>query len=123
MIKSLLLVGLGGFAGSIARWSISLFMAQTSLFPTPWPTFLINLSGSFLLGLLLASLPQQGVYSAEWRLLLATGFCGSFTTFSTFSVENLQLIQQSEYSIALLYIGLSLAGGIAFAATGYWLGR
>ena len=123
MLKSLLLVGLGGFAGSIARWSISLLMTQTASPQAPWPTLLINLSGSFLLGLLLASFTQQGMHSAEWRLLLATGFCGSFTTFSTFSVENLQLIQQSEYGIALLYIGCSLAGGVACATAGFWLGR
>ncbi len=117
------MVGLGGFAGSIARWTISLLMTQHTTFHSPWPTLFINLCGSLLLGFLLASLSQQGLYSAEWRLILATGFCGSFTTFSTFSVENLQLIQQGQYSTALLYTGSSLLGGIALAAAGFWVGR
>lgn len=122
-MNSLLLVGMGGFAGSVARWGLSLLMEQNTFFQTPWITLLINLGGSFLLGFLLASLSQQGLYSAEWRLLLATGFCGSFTTFSTFSLENLQLIQQGNYGTALLYSGCSLLGGLAVAAAGFWLGR
>ncbi len=118
------LVGLGGFLGSILRWALSVWMMrmQVQMQGTsfPWGTLTVNMAGSFLLGVLLG---LGNTLPPGWRLLLAAGFCGSFTTFSTFSLENIQLIQQGQHSLAFGYIGISLATGLSLAWTGLFLTR
>lgn len=118
MIKNLLLVGLGGSIGSMARYAVSLII-KTKLFP--YATLSINIMGSFIIGLLFAmSIKEQGM-SDNWKLFLATGICGGFTTFSAFSLENMGLLQSGKVGMALTYIILSVILGIAATFLGYKL--
>ncbi len=105
MIKNLLLVGLGGGIGSMLRWSVGLI---TSRSPSAFPlaTFVVNIIGAILIGLVYGYLEKNGNNDAV-KLILITGFCGGFTTFSAFSFENFQLIQSGLWHIATAYILLS----------------
>lgn len=123
MIKSILLVGLGGFLGSTMRWALSAWMMQLSSLFLPWGTLTVNLSGSFLIGILYGLASQNSALTPDWRLFLATGFCGSFTTFSTFSLESMQLLQQGQYPSAFSYMGISLLAGLGLAIAGTYLAR
>lgn len=123
MFKTLLIVGLGGFAGSAARYCCH-FMAGKYL-PSAFPfgTFTINIAGSLLIGLIAGLAEKGGWLSPEWRFLLATGFCGGFTTFSSFSLENLELLRDGHYGTAGLYIVSSVLFGILAALAGLWIGK
>ncbi|MBS1569895.1 MAG: fluoride efflux transporter CrcB [Bacteroidetes bacterium] len=116
-----LIVGLGGFLGSVARYLASTQL--TRLFPAtfPWGTFAVNVIGSLIIGLVFGFSQRYNWASPEWRLFLATGFCGGFTTFSTFAYENLQLIQSGNYGLFALYATASVVLCIAGAALGYFL--
>src|SRR5690606_16353945 len=123
-ITTILLVGAVGFLGSVARYVtvISVDRKFSSLFP--YGTAAVNIAGSFLLGLILAGIMKKtGSYSEEWKLFLATGFCGGFTTFSAFAGENLVLFQQKFPGTALFYIAFSLIGGLLAVWGGYALAR
>ena len=114
MSKNIILVLLGGGIGSVIRYLISYFFNkyQTTFFP--WPTFIANSLGCFLIGLFFAYTLKNNVQSETLKLLLITGFCGGFTTFSTFSLDNLQLIQNQNYPLAITYtISSLLIGTIA----------
>lgn len=85
----------------------------------PYATFAVNIIGSFIIGLVFAlSIKEEGL-SASWKLFLATGICGGFTTFSAFSLENMGLLQSGKYGMAIIYITLSIVLGIAAAFLGY----
>lgn len=119
-MKSLLLVGVGGFIGSIARYLVSKLNVSLSLFSIPVGTLLVNICGSFLIGMF-AALATRGIISAETRLLLVVGLCGGFTTFSTFSNENLTLIQTGHAGVAIVYACISVALGLLAVVLGYKL--
>lgn len=109
------LVGLGGAAGANARYWLGLwFRQQPWAAHFAWGTLVINVSGSLLLGVVAAGFRDRG---GPGFLLLGTGFCGGYTTFSTFSLEVAEAIQKGRWDLAALYAGSSVAGGlIAFAA-------
>ncbi len=109
------LIGLGGAIGANARYWLGLwFRAQPWAAEFPWGTLVINVSGSLVLGLVAALFKDRG---GPAYLLLGTGFCGGYTTFSTFSLEVAEAIQKGRWDLALLYAGSSVvAGFIAFAA-------
>ena len=117
MWQNIIFVGLGSIVGGVSRDFISEWSRH--LFPSsfPWGTFIVNIAGCFLLGLL------SGFFTSHpapvYRLFFTVGFCGSFTTFSTFSFENLQLLSNKAYGLFSLNIGLSLILGILFAGLGY----
>lgn len=123
MIKNILFVGLGGFTGSIARYLMYVFVDKnlTSLTPL-WSTFLVNMLGSAILGFIVG-LSIKSPINPDTRLLLSVGFCGSFTTFSTFAVENLQLLQEKHWIHSGTYLLASIAIGIAAAFLGYSIGK
>ena len=119
MIRELIAVGIGGAAGSAARYAISCWMlAGHTLLGFPAGTFAVNAAGSLLIGILLESLSSA---AAGW--LRVTGFCGGFTTFSTFSADAVRLLRAGDYGPAAAYIVLSAAVCIAFAALGMWIGH
>jgi CrcB protein len=115
MIKNFLLVGLGGALGSMLRYAVYLSITVKHF---PYGTFLVNITGSFIIGLVLALSLKDESFLNNWKVFLATGICGGFTTFSSFTAENVALLQNGKYGIALLYITLSIVLGIAAA----WLG-
>lgn len=118
MIRELFAVGLGGAAGSIVRYVLSAgLLAGHSLLGFPAGTFAVNVAGSLLIGILLETTSSA---AAGW--LLIVGFCGGFTTFSTFSADTVRLLRAGDYGPAAAYIVLSVAVCIAFTALGMWLG-
>lgn len=122
MVKQLLLVGIGGGAGSIFRYLASILAGrQASGFP--WATFLVNISGCLLIGLLAGLAARCEIIGADLKLLFITGFCGGYTTFSTFSAENLKLLNSGNWGLALLYIAASLAVGLAAVCLGNLLSK
>jgi CrcB protein len=110
------LVALGAAVGANLRYWIG-FFAHASTRDWPWPTLLINVLGSMLLGGFAASALERG-WGDGWRLLIAVGLCGGFTTFSTFSFEAIDLILRKNYSVAAQYAAASLILCLA----GCWLG-
>ena len=112
----LFLVGLAGFAGVVARYLISTPFHGTAL---PWVTVGINVSGSFLLGVLVSS----HSFSTDVRTIVGVGFLGGFTTFSTFSVQAFLDIEAGEPLRALVYVAASVLLGLTAAAAGYYVGR
>lgn len=123
MLRNILLVGLGGFFGSIARYLTYLLVDKN--LSTNWPvaTLSVNILGSLILGLIYGLLVKSVVINPDTRLLLAVGFCGSFTTFSTFAYENLQLLQQRDIFTMILYTGLSVLIGLLAAYGGFLIGK
>jgi CrcB protein len=117
MIKNIILVGLGGMIGSVLRYLAGHFIRHDSF---PYATFTVNIVGSLLIGLIMGVASREEGF-ANWRLFLATGLCGGFTTFSAFAWENLQLLDQQRYSAFMLYVTGSLLIGIGAVTVGYWL--
>ncbi len=118
MSKILLLVGCGGFIGSVARFWCQQLALKHLVLTFPYGTFFVNISGSFLIGLIYGLSEKGGWLTPEWRFFLATGFCGGFTTFSTFSYESLTLMREGNYLNLGLYIALSVFLGLAAAFLG-----
>lgn len=107
------LVGIGSFLGGISRYYSQQIVARFFPSPFPYATFAVNVSGCFLIGVIYGLSARGNVLSPEWRLFLATGFCGGFTTFSTFSYESVNLIHDREFVYLSLYVALSVIVGIA----------
>ncbi|MDR0541553.1 MAG: fluoride efflux transporter CrcB [Dysgonamonadaceae bacterium] len=121
MIKQLILVGLGGGIGSVVRFLVSKIpFAQGSF---PWATLIVNIAGCFIIGLLIGLSVKHRFLDANMRILLVTGFCGGFTTFSTFSAENVYLYQSGDYLRLALYVLLSVIVGFAAVLLGLALSR
>ncbi|MDR1416919.1 MAG: fluoride efflux transporter CrcB [Prevotellaceae bacterium] len=118
MVKELLLVGLGGGAGSILRYLASRVTAKAGLLSFPAATLAVNVLGCFLMGVLVGMSLRAGWMDTAKKALLVTGFCGGFTTFSAFSLENVQLYQAGSYAALALYAAASIVAG--FAAV--WVG-
>lgn len=118
MLKNLLLVGLGGALGSMLRF-VSSLLITTRIFP--YATLVVNITGSFIIGIIFALSIKEVPLTANWKLFLATGICGGFTTFSAFSLENMGMLQSGKAGMALLYSGLSIVLGIAATFLGYQL--
>lgn len=106
-MASCLMVGIGGFFGSILRYLISLIpLGDQGTFP--YKTLITNIIGAFLIGLVVALSLKNASFNERYVLLLKTGFCGGFTTFSTFSQESVSLIQNGKGLLAILYIVASV---------------
>ena len=123
MYKLALLVGLGGFLGTIARFLSHQLVVR--FYPVVFPigTLAINLAGCLIIGVFYSWFEKNQVLSPEWRLFLTTGFCGGFTTFSAFTIESLLLMQHREYFYLSIYVAVSVIGGIAATFLGMWLMR
>lgn len=122
MAKTLLFIFLGGGAGSLLRYAVQLALHQRIIpFLFPWATLSVNLLGSFFIGLFYAWSARFNL-SDDTRLLLTTGLCGGFTTFSTFSHEGMAMLRQGFYGTFILYVTLSVLLGISAAFAGGWAG-
>ena len=119
MIKNLLIIGTGGFLGSIARYLISQLNLTVSFHSIPVGTLTVNVAGSFLIGFLTGIAEKSMILTPEWRLFLMVGLCGGFTTFSAFANENLMLIHNGQGLVVLLYTGLSIFLGFLAVYLGY----
>jgi CrcB protein len=111
-----LLVAVGGALGSVLRYGCSKWLNGPAF---PYGTFAVNIAGGFLIGVLWALFANEA--GEEKRLLFITGFCGGFTTFSAFSIEGLQLLQQSKFTTFFLYTFATIIFGIAATYTGFKL--
>lgn len=120
-MKFLLIVGLGGGLGSIARYLSQRFVAQYFPLSFPYGTFLVNILGSFLIGIFFAISEKTNVLSPEVRLFITAGFCGGFTTFSTFSLDGLMLLRDAQYLYFGLFVVLSVLLGLAATIAGVML--
>lgn len=111
-------VGMAGALGALCRWMIGLLLdGIPSLFP--FATLGVNLAGSFLLGYLTSGYLKKTTRPLAWKMAVGTGFIGSFTTFSTFSLETVQLLNAEQFGLAFIYILVSMFGGLLLALLGY----
>lgn len=117
MIQQWVLVGLGGAAGSMLRFAGQKLLPAQSF---PYGTFAVNITGCLLIGIFWA-LFQKGLLHTEGRLLLMTGLCGGFTTFSAFTLESIQLLQSGRIIPFILYLTTSLTLGLLATFCGYKL--
>ena len=112
MIKNFLIVGLGGASGSMLRYAVQkIFKVQTAAaFPTG--TLLVNIAGCFLIGILWSLVSRSLTWNDEMKLLLMTGFCGGFTTFSAFTLEGIGLLKENKAALFFIYLTASVVGGL-----------
>jgi CrcB protein len=103
-----LVIGVGGFVGAIARYVLAVWIGQRWGRSFPLGTFVINVSGSFLIGLLMTLMAERFTENPQWRLLLVVGFLGAYTTFSTFEYETGALLKDGEW----LYAGVNVIGSV-----------
>ncbi len=117
-LKHIALVVIGSGTGGALRYVISILAPFKTTSRFPWSTFIVNVIGSLMMGLVIALLSKNTKSADEWKLLLTTGFCGGFTTFSAFAAENLALMKNGDYLNAFIYMILSLVLGIGAVAVG-----
>jgi CrcB protein len=119
MLKHVLLIGTGGFIGSVARYLVSRLNTQVEWLSIPVGTLAVNVLGSFLIGFLIGVSERSPVLTVELRMFLMVGLCGGFTTFSSFSGENLMLMRNGQFLPLFLYTGLSILLGFTAVYLGF----
>ena len=112
MYRILLFVGAGGFLGSIARYLSQQLVIKYYGDIFPLGTLIVNIAGCLLIGVLYGFMDRGKLLYPETRLFLTTGFCGGFTTFSAFSIENIIMLNKGEYFYVLIYVALSVILGL-----------
>lgn len=115
MLRNIIFVAFGGAMGSVFRY-VTAMIVSTKKFPAS--TFLVNIIGSFLIGILMGYLLKQ-TNNQNWQLLMVTGFCGGFTTFSAFSWDVILLMQQARYATAIFYVVATFVLSIFFCFLGF----
>lgn len=116
-MKTLLVIGIGGFFGTMARYLISMWVDKSTNFP--FGTLTVNVVGSFVMGIIMALSLKYFLISETWRLILGVGFLGALTTYSTFSFETLQLMHTQEWSKVAANILLNVCGTLLAVAAGW----
>ncbi|MCB0698759.1 MAG: fluoride efflux transporter CrcB [Chitinophagales bacterium] len=122
MLRALLMVGIGGFFGSVARYGVKLLTDKFLPDGFPYATLIVNLLGCFIIGLLFGMVGNKQIGNNTW-LVFATGFCGAFTTFSTFALENNVLAADGQSNSAIVYTVISLVVGLLLCRLGMGLVR
>jgi CrcB protein len=116
-------VAAGGAVGALARYGLDRLIERRSFSIFPWSTFAINVSGCFVVGLVIGALVDRH-HAPQWiRAALVVGFCGAYTTFSTFAQETLDLTEANDYAVAIVNISASVIVGLAAVLLGNHLGR
>lgn len=123
MIKSILIVGIGSFFGGALRYAVSTLTKNLCGTEFPWGTLAVNLLGCLVLGVILGIFSRYSTSSSAWCLLLTTGFCGGFTTFSTFASESLQMVQNGNIWSFIGYVTISILAGVILVALGYTMAK
>ena len=118
-MKQLLLVGLGGFIGSIARFFISKLNLHWHFLSIPMGTLSVNILGSLIIGFIVGVSAKSELITPGLRLFLMVGVCGGFTTFSSFTLENFTLMQNGQFATVLIYTGFSIFFGFLAVYLGY----
>ncbi len=119
MFKAMIIAGLGGFIGTCLRFLTGKFFHAVTSSAFPWGTFSVNVIGSFVIGIFFGLAERSNVISPSMNVFLITGFCGGFTTFSSFADDMYLLLQQKHWLFFALYVGLSFLLGLALV----WAGR
>ena len=122
-LTRILAVAAGGACGAVARYLINISPLQNLFKPFPFPTFLINVTGSFLIGFLLVFLTGKFQAGENLRLAVMVGFLGAYTTFSTFELEIWALLKENQFLTAFLYLFASVLVGFAGVVAGMALAR
>lgn len=122
-MKIILFVFFGSGIGGVCRYLVNRWISTTVTSVFPYGTFLVNISGCFLIGFLVFISPRFGSNSLDWRWFLVTGICGGYTTFSSFSFENVQLITDQHVLVMILYTIASIAVGFLATYIGILLAR
>lgn len=122
-LYKILIVGGGGFLGSVGRYMTVRYVDVKVNHYFPYGTLLVNVLGSFLLGIIYVTTLRNMPAADNWRLFLGAGFCGGFTTFSSFALENFNLLEQKMVGASLAYIAASLVAGLLSLAAGVWVAR
>jgi CrcB protein len=112
MVRLLLIIGTGSFIGGVARYLLSRYIQNHALSSFPLGTFLVNVAGCFLIGVFYGLSERGNLMNAELRMFLTVGFCGGFTTFSTFAGENISLLRDGNFFYFALYTSLSVFLGL-----------
>ncbi len=123
MIKNILLVGLGGGIGSIARYICQKWFMDHYPHSYPWGTFIVNATGCFLIGIFWGLAFKSFAANENWKLFLMTGICGGFTTFSAFTLEGIGLIKEERPGLFMTYIGGSILLGLLATYAGMKISR
>jgi CrcB protein len=119
MLKYALITGTGGFIGSALRYLMQRLSALIFPVSFPYGTFIVNLLGAFIIGVLFAISEQTTLIGPQWRIFAITGILGGFTTFSSFTLDTMNLLRESQYLYAITYISLTIVLGIMFTIAGY----
>ncbi len=122
-LAKILSIGIGGAFGAIARYLINISPLNNVFAKFPFPTFFINILGSFLIGFFLILLTDKITVGENFRLAIIIGFLGAFTTFSTFEIEIFGLVKDRSFVSAFVYLFLSVAVGFMGVLAGIWLAR
>jgi len=113
MVKILFIIGTGSFIGGVLRYLISKLIQNSMISSFPFGTFVVNILGCFLIGVIYG-LSEKGHYiSTEWKMFLTVGFCGGFTTFSTFANENVSMLRDGNFMSFAVYTSLSVFLGLS----------
>jgi len=123
VIKNILLVGLGGGAGSILRYLCQRWFAEVYSHSFPLGTFAVNITGCFLIGVFWGLTFRTFDSNEHWKLFLMTGICGGFTTFSAFTLEGIVLLREQKLGLFFLYVAGSVLVGVALTLAGMKLTR
>jgi len=123
MLRTILLVGTGGFIGSVMRYLVQVFVEKDLSSTFPYGTLVANIAGSFISGVVFALADKGNLMSSEWRMFLAVGICGGFTTFSSFAYNNFTMLKENAFGPFFLNVFGSLFLGILAVYLGVLLIR